>query len=90
MTGENVVKLASHEEPQLPATQQDLAREEALKLLNEQHAVIDNVGGKCVIASWEKSHLDLSRQMLVYQRPSDFLLRYSNREVRTSQKYLKF
>lgn len=55
--------------------------QQALKALNEQHAVIDNVGGKTVIASWEPSQLDPTRQELVYQKSADFLLRYSNRSV---------
>jgi len=47
--------------------------------MNEQHAIIDNVGGKTVIASWEPSSLDPSRRVWVFQNKESFLLRYSNR-----------
>jgi hypothetical protein len=47
--------------------------------MNEQHAIIDNVGGKSVIACWELSPLDPARQMVVFQNKESFLLRYSNR-----------
>src|SRR5262249_53213414 len=43
--------------------------------------VIESVGGKTVIASWEPSARDLNRLMIVYQTKESFLLRYSNRSV---------
>jgi hypothetical protein len=46
-----------------------------------QHAIIENVGGKTVIASWEPSPIDLNRLMVVFQSKESFLLRYSNRSV---------
>jgi hypothetical protein len=49
--------------------------------MNEQHAIIENVGGKTVIASWEPSPIDLERRMVVFQSKESFLLRYSNRFV---------
>jgi hypothetical protein len=54
---------------------------EALAAMNEQHAVIENVGGKTVIASWEPSPTNLDRRMLVFQGKDSFLLRYSNQSA---------
>ena len=51
----------------------------AIEALNANHAVIDNVGGKTVIASWEPSPLDPARLIIVFQTKESFLLRYSNR-----------
>ena len=81
----------------LPATMSDVPAREAreptreyndlhLQALNDRHAVIDNVGGKTVIASFETVRLRfgeeiVTRNVIVYQRTSDFLLRYSNRHV---------
>ena len=53
----------------------------ALVAMNEQHAVIENVGGKTVIASWEPTLTNLDRRMLVFQGKDSFLLRYSNQMV---------
>src|ERR1700687_6208609 len=53
----------------------------AIDTLNTQHAIIDNVGGKTVIASWEPSPLDPSKMVIVFQTKESFLLRYSNRFV---------
>jgi hypothetical protein len=47
--------------------------------MNNQHAIIDNVGGKTVIASWEPSSLDPTRLIVAFQNKESFLLRYSNR-----------
>ena len=55
--------------------------DDAIVAMNEQHAVIDNVGGKTVIASWEPSQIDPARLMVVFQGKDSFLLRYSNRTV---------
>jgi hypothetical protein len=55
--------------------------EEAVAVMNKQHAIIENVGGKAVIASWEPSPIDLERLMVVFQSKESFLLRYSNRFV---------
>jgi hypothetical protein len=54
---------------------------DAIIAMNEQHAIIESVGGKTVIASWEPSPIDLNRRMVVYQGKDSFLLRYSNRMV---------
>ena len=50
--------------------------EEAVAVLNKQHAIIENVGGKAVIASWEPSPIDLERLMVVFQSKESFLLRF--------------
>jgi hypothetical protein len=60
--------------PPLPATWDD-----AIEAMNSRHAIIDNVGGKTVIAGWEPSQLDPIRQVVVFQSKESFLLRYSNR-----------
>ena len=55
--------------------------DQALALMNERHAIIDSVGGKTVIASWEPSTLDATKLVVVFQDKASFLLRYSNRHV---------
>ncbi len=55
--------------------------DEAIAAMNERHAIIDNIGGKTMIASWEPSSLDPSRLEVVFQSKESFLLRYSNRSV---------
>jgi hypothetical protein len=52
-----------------------------LKEMNERHAIIENVGGASVIASWEPSKVNPRWRNLVYQGKESFLLRYSNRKV---------
>jgi len=49
--------------------------------MNTQHAVIDNWGGKTVIACWEASTLDPERSLVVPQGKESFLLRYSNQHA---------
>ena len=55
--------------------------DDAIVAMNNRHAIIDNVGGKTVIASWEPSQIDPTRLILVFQGKESFLLRYSNRKV---------
>ena len=55
--------------------------DDAVTIMNEQHAIIENVGGKTVIASWEPSPLDINKLTLVYHSKESFLLRYSNRFI---------
>ena len=62
------------------------ARERAidpmLMELNDRHAVIESIGGKCRITSWERTDLgENSREILQLQLQSDFLLRYRNRTM---------
>jgi hypothetical protein len=42
----------------------------AIAAMNEHHAIIDNVGGKAVIACWEPSPLDPSKLMVIFQDKS--------------------
>src|SRR5262249_38074267 len=79
-------KVAAAAEPKtnLPAlipSRQIATWNDAIAAMNEQHAIIENVGGKTVIASWEPSPIDLKRLMVVFQTKESFLLRYSNRTV---------
>jgi hypothetical protein len=53
--------------------------EAALAWMNEHHAIIDNVGGKSLIAGREKS--DRGRDVVVFQTKDSFLLRYSNQTI---------
>ena len=55
--------------------------DQALTEMNRVHAVIESVGGKTVIASWEPSPKDENRMELVYQVKEHFLLRYSNKFI---------
>ena len=55
--------------------------DQAMAVMNNQHAIIENVGGKAVIASWEPSTIDPARLVVVFQNKESFLLRYSNRLV---------
>ena len=62
------------------------AREHAIDPMmvefNDKHAVIESIGGKCRITSWERTDLgENSREILQLQLQSDFLLRYRNRMV---------
>jgi len=63
----------------IPPTSPPATWEDLLGAMNNQHAIIDNVGGKTVIASWEPSSLDPTRLMIAFQNKESFLLRYSNR-----------
>jgi hypothetical protein len=65
--------------PPLPPP--SVSADELIAAMNQQHAIIENVGGKTVIASWEPSPLDPTRQMVVFQNKESFLLRYSNQYV---------
>jgi hypothetical protein len=58
-----------------------VSRGDTIAAMNQQHAIIENVGGKTVIGSWEPSPLDPTRQMVVFQNKESFLLRYSNQYV---------
>jgi Mesyanzhinovviridae DNA primase len=62
--------------PALPLTP---GWDDAVAAMNEHHAIIDNVGGKTVIACWEPSSLDPAKLVVVFQNKESFLLRYSNR-----------
>ena len=63
----------------LPAPKLPAAWDDVIEAMNRRHAIIDNVGGKTVIAGWEPSQLDPERMVVVFQQKESFLLRYSNR-----------
>jgi hypothetical protein len=63
----------------IPPQNPPVGLDDLLAVMNNQHAIIDNVGGKTVIASWEPSSLDPTRQVIAFQSKESFLLRYSNR-----------
>ena len=65
--------------PPVPALPPEL--DDALAAMNRQHAIIENVGGKAVIASWEPSTYDTGRLMVIFQNKESLLLRYSNRSI---------
>jgi hypothetical protein len=67
--------------PPSPPLQQSPNWDDVIAVMNKQHAIIENVGGKTVIASWEPSPTDLRRLMVVFQTKESFLLRYSNRFI---------
>ena len=66
--------------PQLPPPP-PMTWDEAIDAMNERHAIIENVGGKTAIASWEPSTTDPTRLEVVFQSKESFLLRYSNRRI---------
>ena len=57
-------------------------RKALMQELNKRHAVIENYGGKCVVACWEPSPTDPSRLTLVFQSFDAFRQRFSNRFVK--------
>jgi hypothetical protein len=63
----------------IPPTPPPVTWDDAIEAMNTRHAIIDNVGGKTVIAGWEPSQLDPARMVVVFQNKESFLLRYSNR-----------
>lgn len=67
--------------PVPPSPAPIVSLDDAATIMNQQHAIIENVGGKTVIASWEPSPLDINKLMLAYQSKESFLLRYSNRAI---------
>jgi flagellar biosynthesis GTPase FlhF len=75
----NQASSATLPEPRKPKPL--VAANAVLKEMNERHAIIENVGGTSVIASWEPSKVNPKWMKLVYQGKDSFLLRYSNRRV---------
>jgi hypothetical protein len=73
----NLPAIIPHAPPPVAPSYND-----ALEAMNQRHAIIDNVGSKSVIASWEPSSRDQSRLEVIFQNKESFLLRYSNRKIR--------
>jgi hypothetical protein len=65
--------------PMVLAPKLPVAWDDVIEAMNRRHAIIDNVGGKTVIAGWEPSQLNPERMVVVFQQKESFLLRYSNR-----------
>jgi hypothetical protein len=63
----------------LPPPKAPVPWDDVIDAMNARHAIIDNVGGKTVIAGWEPSQLDPERMVVLFQQKESFLLRYSNR-----------
>jgi hypothetical protein len=66
----------------VPPAQLPTHWDQALGAMNSRHAIIENYGGKAVIAGWEISPINPSKQVIVFQGKESFLLRYSNRSVK--------
>jgi hypothetical protein len=56
-------------------------REALIARINATHALIANIGGKTLIASWEPSPHNPKHQCVVFQNVASFRLRYSNEWV---------
>ena len=50
-------------------------------MLNASHAVINNVGGKCLVLSWMPSPIDEGVKIPVFQAFGTFRERYSNQYI---------
>ena len=59
----------------------ELPLPEAIKTMNDKHAVITNLGGKCVTMEWTPSLIMPGTKELAYQSFSSFRERYANRYV---------
>jgi hypothetical protein len=57
---------------------------EAVRKMNDKHAVISNLGGKCVIMEWIPSAISEGQKELSYQSFQAFRERYANHYVRVS------
>jgi hypothetical protein len=58
-----------------------LALPEAIKTMNDKHAVISNLGGKCVVMEWVPSAIMPGAKELAYQSFTSLRERYANRHV---------
>ena len=58
-----------------------VAPPEAIKTLNDKHAVIGNLGGKCVVMEWVPSVIMPGAKELGYQSFTSFRERYANQHV---------
>jgi hypothetical protein len=54
---------------------------EAIKTMNDKHAVISNLGGKCVVMEWVPSMIMPGAKELSYQSFTSFRERYANQWV---------
>ena len=66
-------------EPSVPANETPI--EKAVREMNDKHAVISNLGGKCVIMEWVPSPISEGQKELSYQSFQAFRERYANQYV---------
>jgi hypothetical protein len=57
-----------------------------LTAMNDRHAVIGNIGGKCRVLEWVPSELDEGALLALLQSKTDFINRYSHRQVGWTRK----
>ncbi len=67
------------EPPSVPANETPI--EKAVREMNDKHAVISNLGGKCVIMEWVPSPISEGQKELSYQSFQAFRERYANQYV---------
>lgn len=58
----------------------------ALIDLNKKHAVIGDIGGKCLVLSWVQSHFDPAVQVASFQSFKSFSERYAHQYVEITKK----
>jgi hypothetical protein len=71
-------------EDDLPKTELNAriaTRKSLIAKINLTHALIENIGGRTLIASWEPSPHNPKHECVVFQTPACFRLRYSNEWV---------
>jgi hypothetical protein len=65
--------------PLVPAN--ETPEETAVREMNDKHAVISNLGGKCVIMEWVPSAISEGQKELSYQNFQAFRERYANQHI---------
>jgi hypothetical protein len=68
-------------EPAKPVVADESPEEKAIREMNDKHAVIANLGGKCVIMEWVPSAISEGQKELSYQNFQAFRERYANAYV---------
>ena len=66
---------------QLVAASPDPEPPEAIKTMNDKHAVIGNLGGKCLVMEWVPSVLMPGARELSYKSFTSLRERYANQYV---------
>jgi hypothetical protein len=74
-----VIEPPKQEEATVPAN--ETPEERAVREMNDKHAVISNLGGKCVIMEWVPSAISEGQKELSYQSFQAFRERYANQYV---------
>jgi hypothetical protein len=73
--------MVAQAQRQLQVVPQPAAVPEAVREMNDKHAVISNLGGKCVVMEWVPSAITEGGEELGYQSFTSFKERYANRYV---------